>query len=172
VTAVQSSNLAGVDYSWSGRLTIACHSGSAYECYRVPYAIYAGLMRAESHGKYLHARIKKRYACRKLGWVKPRMNPARQSRNQRSAVVFEGPAAAHSNATAMLNVLRLVRREICAARARVTGWQRTWSEVNPTAAKIEKGEPVTAPGIPKNWPDAKALVTEDCIKRSLWGRRT
>jgi hypothetical protein len=32
------------------------------------------------------------------------------------------------------------------------------------AAKIEKGEPVTAPGVPKNYPDAKKLVTEDCIK--------
>jgi hypothetical protein len=32
------------------------------------------------------------------------------------------------------------------------------------AAKIEKGEPVTAPGVPKNYPDVKKLVTEDCIK--------
>ena len=34
------------------------------------------------------------------------------------------------------------------------------------AAKIEKGEPVTAPGVPKNYPDPKKLVTEDCIKPS------
>jgi hypothetical protein len=32
------------------------------------------------------------------------------------------------------------------------------------AAKIERGEPVTAPGVPKNYPDAKKLVTDDCIK--------
>ena len=32
------------------------------------------------------------------------------------------------------------------------------------AAKIERGEPVTAPGVPKNYPDPKQLVTEDCIK--------
>ena len=32
------------------------------------------------------------------------------------------------------------------------------------AAKIERGEPVIAPGIPKNYPNAKKLVTEDCIK--------
>jgi hypothetical protein len=32
------------------------------------------------------------------------------------------------------------------------------------AAKIEKGEPVMSPGVPKNYPDAKKLVTEDCIK--------
>ncbi len=31
-------------------------------------------------------------------------------------------------------------------------------------AQNERGEPVTAPGIPKNYPDAKKLVTEDCIK--------
>jgi len=31
-------------------------------------------------------------------------------------------------------------------------------------AQSERGEPVTTPGIPKNYPDAKKLVTEDCIK--------
>jgi hypothetical protein len=35
------------------------------------------------------------------------------------------------------------------------------------AAMIEKGEPVMAPGVPKNYPDAKKLVTEDYIKPSL-----
>jgi hypothetical protein len=32
------------------------------------------------------------------------------------------------------------------------------------AAKIENAESVTAPGVPKNYPDAKKLVTDDCIK--------
>ncbi len=32
------------------------------------------------------------------------------------------------------------------------------------AAKIETGESVTAPGVPPNYPDAKKLVTEDCIR--------
>jgi hypothetical protein len=32
------------------------------------------------------------------------------------------------------------------------------------AANIGKGSPVTAPGVPKNYPDAKKLVTEDCIR--------
>lgn len=32
------------------------------------------------------------------------------------------------------------------------------------AAKIDKGEPVTAPGVPPNYPDAEKLVTEDCIR--------
>jgi hypothetical protein len=32
------------------------------------------------------------------------------------------------------------------------------------AAKIERGEPVTAPGVPRNYPDAKQPVTEDCLK--------
>jgi len=32
------------------------------------------------------------------------------------------------------------------------------------AAKIEKGEPVMPPGVPKNYPDARKLVTEDCIR--------
>jgi hypothetical protein len=32
------------------------------------------------------------------------------------------------------------------------------------AANIERGEPVTAPGVPKSYPDAQKLVTEDCIR--------
>ncbi|MSR65453.1 MAG: class I SAM-dependent DNA methyltransferase [Verrucomicrobiae bacterium] len=32
------------------------------------------------------------------------------------------------------------------------------------AHRIEQGQPVTAPGVPKNYPDAKKLVTEDCIR--------
>jgi len=30
--------------------------------------------------------------------------------------------------------------------------------------RIEQGELVTAPGVPKNYPEAKKLVTEDCLK--------
>ena len=33
------------------------------------------------------------------------------------------------------------------------------------AAKIERGEPVMPPGVPKNYADAKKLVREDCIKQ-------
>jgi hypothetical protein len=32
------------------------------------------------------------------------------------------------------------------------------------AARIEKGEPVTAPGIPAGFPAPETLLTEDCIK--------
>jgi hypothetical protein len=32
------------------------------------------------------------------------------------------------------------------------------------AAKIENGESVTAPGVPKNYPDPKKLVTGDCVQ--------
>ena len=58
---VQSSDLASVDYDWSGTLTIAFHSGSVYEYYHVPHSEYNGLMSASSHGKYFHAYIKNRY---------------------------------------------------------------------------------------------------------------
>ena len=34
-------------------------------------------------------------------------------------------------------------------------------------AKIEKGEPVMPPGVPKNYPDAQKLVTADCIRPAL-----
>jgi hypothetical protein len=32
------------------------------------------------------------------------------------------------------------------------------------AARIEKGEPVTAPGIPPSYPEPARLVTKDCIR--------
>jgi hypothetical protein len=32
------------------------------------------------------------------------------------------------------------------------------------AGKIERGEPVTAPGIPPGYPEPQSLVTEDCIQ--------
>jgi KTSC domain len=66
MTAVQSSNLAAIDYDWSGTLTIAFHSGGVYEFYRVPSSEYDGLMNAGSHGKYFHAHIKGRYSYRKI----------------------------------------------------------------------------------------------------------
>jgi len=66
VTAIQSSDLAAVDYDWSGTLTIAFHSGGVYEYYNVPHSEYSGLMNASSHGEYFHAHIKKRYSYRKI----------------------------------------------------------------------------------------------------------
>ena len=32
------------------------------------------------------------------------------------------------------------------------------------AAKIERGDPVTAPGIPPGYPEPQKLVTEDCLR--------
>jgi len=32
------------------------------------------------------------------------------------------------------------------------------------AAKIEKGEPVTPPGIPAGFPKPEALLSDDCIR--------
>jgi hypothetical protein len=32
------------------------------------------------------------------------------------------------------------------------------------AARIDAGEPVTAPGVPDGYPTPRELVTEDCIK--------
>lgn len=66
VTAVQSSNLAAIDYDWSGTLTIAFHSGGVYEYYQVPPSEYHGLMNAGSHGRYFHAHIKNRYPYRRI----------------------------------------------------------------------------------------------------------
>jgi hypothetical protein len=38
------------------------------------------------------------------------------------------------------------------------------------AVKIEKGSPVTAPGVPPIYPDAKQLVTDDCIQPAEAGK--
>ena len=37
-------------------------------------------------------------------------------------------------------------------------------------AKIERGEPVTAPGVPTNYRAAKKLITADCIQAPTMGR--
>jgi KTSC domain-containing protein len=66
MTAVQSSDISGIDYDWRGTLTIAFHSGGVYEYYGVSHSEYAGLMNANSHGKYFHAHIKNRYAYRRI----------------------------------------------------------------------------------------------------------
>ncbi len=66
MTAVQSSNLAAVDYG-GGTLTIAFHSGGVYEYYGVPYSEYTGLLKADSHGKYFHVHIKNHYRFRRVG---------------------------------------------------------------------------------------------------------
>ena len=64
--AVQSTDLAGVDYDWQGTLTIAFRSGGVYEYYHVSYSEYAGLMNASSPGKYFQAHIKNRYPYRRV----------------------------------------------------------------------------------------------------------
>jgi hypothetical protein len=66
MTAVQSSNLAAIDFDWSGTLTIEFHSGGVYEYYHVPPSDYNGLMSASSHGEYFHAYIKNRYDYRRI----------------------------------------------------------------------------------------------------------
>jgi len=66
MTTVQSSDLAAVDYHWSGTLTIEFHSGGVYQYFNVPYSEYAALMNASSRGRYFHAHIKNRYSHRRL----------------------------------------------------------------------------------------------------------
>jgi hypothetical protein len=59
-TAVSSSNLASVGYDAAQRiLEIEFLTGSIYQYFNVPQSVYAGLMAAESHGRYFDANIKK-----------------------------------------------------------------------------------------------------------------
>jgi len=62
---VESSDLAAVGYG-GGTLIIGFHSGGVYAYCGVPVSEYRGLMLADSHGKYFHAHIKRRYACRRI----------------------------------------------------------------------------------------------------------
>lgn len=59
-TPVSSSNLASVGYDAAQRiLEIEFLTGSVYQYLNVPQSVYAGLMAAESHGRYFDANVKK-----------------------------------------------------------------------------------------------------------------
>ena len=66
-TPVVSSNLASVGYDESSQtLEVTFKNGATYAYSRVPASEHDALMRADSHGKYLNAYIKPRYAATKL----------------------------------------------------------------------------------------------------------
>ena len=57
---VNSSAIRAVGYD-AGTLIVQFHSGRTYDHPRVPYAVYAGLMRASSKGAYYNENIRGRY---------------------------------------------------------------------------------------------------------------
>jgi len=64
---VTSSNIASIGYDDSTQtLEIEFHSGGIYQYRNVPSAIYEGIMRAGSHGKYFHEYIKDRYGYSRI----------------------------------------------------------------------------------------------------------
>ncbi|MBK9001269.1 MAG: KTSC domain-containing protein [Myxococcales bacterium] len=64
---LQSSNLRAAEYDAAARrLLIELNDRSRYEYAGVPENIYAGLLRASSHGKYFHQWIRDRYPHRQL----------------------------------------------------------------------------------------------------------
>jgi hypothetical protein len=64
---VDSSNLASVGYNpWTGVLEIEFHGGRVYQYFGVPLPIYAGLMGAESHGKFFHAYVRNSFQFRRI----------------------------------------------------------------------------------------------------------
>jgi hypothetical protein len=61
------SNLDSVNYNPVSRtLTVQFHGGRLYAYSGVPWTEYRGLIEAESHGSYFHARIRNRYPHRRL----------------------------------------------------------------------------------------------------------
>jgi lysyl-tRNA synthetase class 2 len=67
VELMRSSNLRTVSYDTvSQTLTIEFRSATSYRYFRVPFAVYAGLIRAPSPGGYFVAQIRDRYSFRKI----------------------------------------------------------------------------------------------------------
>ena len=68
-TTVSSSNLNSIGYDVKTRtLEIQFNEGSIYQYYQVPQEIYAGLMKAESHGQYFSAVIRGAFQSSKIGY--------------------------------------------------------------------------------------------------------
>ena len=66
-TQVTSSNIQSIGYDPDAQiLEIEFKNGGTYDYSGVPEYIHAGMMNAESHGKYFHANIKDRYPFTKL----------------------------------------------------------------------------------------------------------
>lgn len=62
-----SSNLRAVSYDTASQaLTVEFLNATVYRYARVPYAVYAGLVRASSHGSYFARHIRNQYSFRKL----------------------------------------------------------------------------------------------------------
>ena len=65
--AVKSSNIKSIGYERTSKtLEIEFHSGGLYEYAEVPEPVHEGLMKAESHGSYLHQHIRDKYRFRKV----------------------------------------------------------------------------------------------------------
>ncbi len=65
--SVSSNHLAAIGYEASSAvLCIEFKDGSVYEYFDVPQHEYDGLMAADSHGKYAHRNIYKRYRQNKV----------------------------------------------------------------------------------------------------------
>ena len=65
--SVSSSNINSVGYdSESHTLEIEFHSGDVYQYFDVPQSTHDELMRASSHGSYLHRYIKDQYRWMKI----------------------------------------------------------------------------------------------------------
>ena len=64
---VSSSNIADIGYDPSAMiLEIGFRSGSVYQYFDVPQAVYEEFMRAESKGRFFHAHIENNYRYIKL----------------------------------------------------------------------------------------------------------
>lgn len=83
----------------------------------------------------------------------PRVAPFSRLRFEFGVPDSAGPTSAKSAA-----------RKTSHTTPRERGTPNEDARVQIAAAKIDRGEPVTAPGVPKNYPDPSKLVTEDCIR--------
>ena len=68
---VESSNLAGIGYDARQKiLEVEFHSGSIYRYMDVPEEVFAGIMAADSKGRYFTARIRNQYRFERVKTIK------------------------------------------------------------------------------------------------------
>ena len=65
-TAVESSLLTSVAYSTDQTLQLEFHSGAVYRYFAVPFAVFQGLITAESKGAYFNRSIRNRFRYQRI----------------------------------------------------------------------------------------------------------
>ena len=92
---VKSSNIAEIGYDADRHeLRLVFKNGSTHDYVDVPPQRYAGLMSAESHGKYFNEHIKPHHASMKAGGPAPLMEDKPKSEPEAAIETHDDPVSA------------------------------------------------------------------------------